>query len=501
LRDDVAYSRPLATAARLGDKATDLHRFPDKRVLLTGEEGVLSTSNGRECLLDCLRLLVRISGDVSVWLPAGCGGLLAAAKAESGRISFRLPVRFLDDVPDYAAYDAVLCVGATPRPELPWTVVNSNGWLVRVSSGTSPLSPETGQYNPIAALAAACLGVTDVFKRLLGVIVVRGPLFDGLSFSLLTYQAGKTDPGPPLPEKLPLDLLIVGVGAIGNGVVHLLNMLPVKGRAWVLDRQTFQPENLGTCLLIGPEDLEKQKAHFAETFLSPRLQVRGFSEDLSSFRKRLGTEVPHPALVLNGLDNIDARHEVQGMWPDLIIDGAIGDFGCQVSRHSWVEDTACLMCLFPRETGEPAEQVASRVTGLRPERAAQMLELVTEEDVVAAPEDKRDWLKARVGKQICSVVPEGLAQSISMERQREGFEPSVPFVACLSACMMVTELVREVAGWGSPLEPRFQFDVLQGPTNGQHFPQARQRNCECVTRQANIDKVRKQRHEGRVAVS
>jgi molybdopterin/thiamine biosynthesis adenylyltransferase len=497
MRDDIAYSRPLATGAMLGDKATDLHRFPDKRVLLIGEEVVLSTSNGRECLLDSLRLLVRISGDVSVWLPAGCEGLLAAAKAEAGRISFRIPVKFLDDVPDYTEYDAILCVGTTARPELPWTVVNSNGWLVRVSSGTSPLPPETGQYNPIAALAAVCLGVTDVFKRLLRVVEVRGPLFDGLSFSLLTYKTGKSDPGPPLPEILHLDLLIVGVGAIGNGVIHLLSVLQTTGRAWVIDRQTFQPENLGTCLLIGPEDLAIQKAHFAETVLSPRLQVRGFSEDLSAFRKRLGTEVPHPALVLNGLDNIDARHEVQAMWPDLIIDGAIGAFGCQVSRHPWGEDTACLKCLFPRETGEPAEQVASRVTGLRPERAAQLLESVTEEDVITAPEDKRDWLKARVGKQICSVVPEGMAQSISTERQREGYEPSVPFVACLSACMMVTELVREVAGWGSPLEPRFQFDVLLGPANGQHFPQARKQNCECVTRQANIDKVRMQRHEGR----
>lgn len=493
MEDNVAYSRPLATAASLGEKATDLHRFPNKSVLLTGEDAVLSTRNGRECLLDCLRLLVRISGDVSVWLPEGCVGLIAVAKAESARISFGTPIKFLDNIPDYAFYNAVLCVGTTPHPELPWTVVNSNGWLAHVSSGTTPLPPETGQYNPIAALAAACLGVTDVFKRLLGVVEVRGPLFDGLSFSLSTYQTGKSDPGPPLPEILPLDLLIVGVGAIGNGVIHLLSVLPTTGRVWVLDRQTFQPENLGTCLLIGPRDLERKKAHFAETVLSQRLQVLGLSEDLSAFRKRLGTEVSHPTLVLNGLDNIDARHEVQGMWPDLIIDGAIGTFGCQVSRHPWGEDTACLMCLFPRETGESAEQVASRVIGLRPERAAQLLEPVTEEDVIAAPRDKRDWLQARIGKKICSVIPEGLAQSISTERQREGFEPSVPFVACLSACMMVTELVREVAGWGSLLKSRFQFDVLIGPTNGQHFPQTRQRNCECVTRQANIDKVRMRR--------
>lgn len=34
---------------------------------------------------------------------------------------------------------------------------------------------------------------------------------------------------------------------------------------------------------------------------------------------------------------------LQALWPDLVIDGAIRDFGCQVSRHPWDDDTACLI--------------------------------------------------------------------------------------------------------------------------------------------------------------
>jgi hypothetical protein len=61
-----------------------------------------------------------------------------------------------------------------------------------------------------------------------------------------------------------------------------------------------------------------------------------------------------PTVVLNGLDNISARHQVhRALWPDIVIDGAIGDFTCQVSRHPWPDNVACLMCLLREPPGPP----------------------------------------------------------------------------------------------------------------------------------------------------
>jgi molybdopterin/thiamine biosynthesis adenylyltransferase len=414
--------------------------------------------------------------------------------AEAGRITFHTPVAFIDDIPDFRNYDAVLSVGFAANIDLPWTVVNSNGWLARVSSGTTNLPSDMGQYNPVAALAAACLGVAEVFKRLLRVRESRGHLIDGLSFSLHTFQAGVSDFGPPLPGNLPLDLLLVGAGAIGNGVVHLLSLLQVSGRIWIVDRQTFQEENLGTCLLIGPSDIGRAKAMVALKALERRLAGKGFVEDIVEFGNRLGKEVPYPKVVLTGLDNIDARHAIQDLWPDLIIDGAIGDFSCQVSRHPWGEDTACLKCLFRHLPGKSTEHVVSKATGLTENRAEQMHEFVSKEDVTKAPADKKNWLQARIGKQICSVVQEGIAQQISNEEQKEGFEPSVPFVACLSSCMIVAELVKSIYGWPSSLESRFQFDVLHGPALGQELPQRRRQDCVCTTRNRNIETIRLRRN-------
>lgn len=483
----------MATAERLGDLAEDRHRFVEKRVLVTGEPAVLATANGRECLLASLRLLIRICPHVTVALPNDCSALLDEVRATITPLAFGAPVTYTLGFADPTLFDATLCVGTKARPDLPWTAINSNGWLARVSSGPTSLPTDCGQVNPIGALAAASLGVAEVFKRLVRLKPSRGTLLDGLSFSLYSYRTGEVDPGPSLPVGLTLDLLLVGAGAIGNGIAYLLAQLPASGAVWVVDKQTFGDENLGTCILIGPANVGKSKTLAAETVLRPRYDVQGFSEDLTTFQQRLGKGMPYPRLIVGGVDNIEARHEIQKLWPDIAIDGAIGDFMCQVSRHPWGEDTACLICLFRQPPSEAAERVASQATGLSAARTQNAEDAVTEDDVDAAPPGKQAWLRERIGHQICSVVQEGVAQQLSDERQRQGFEPSIAFAACLSASMAVGEVVKVAAGWLSPLEPRFQFDVLRGPAGGVQLGQVRRPDCLCVTRHRNIETLRQRR--------
>jgi molybdopterin/thiamine biosynthesis adenylyltransferase len=256
----------------------------------------------------------------------------------------------------------------------------------------------------------------------------------------------------------------------------------------------FQPENLGTCLLVGPSQLGAPKATLAELLPKERLQARGYHETLEEFARRLGGEIVYPKAVLGALDNIDARHGLQDFWPDLLIDGAIGPLLCQVSRHPADGDVACVRCLFRHPpAGERSEFAASRASGLSVGRAADPESAVNEDDVRAAPPAKREWLASQIGKPVCAVVSEAMARELSSAQQREHFEPSVPFVACLSASMVVAELVKANAGFGTTLEPRFQFDVLRGPAKGQHLPQGRRLDCLCTTRAANITTWRRQR--------
>lgn len=493
---DIRYSRPLATAARLIGHASDTSRFLDKQVLLTGEGATLATPNGRACFLVSLRLVVRICRHITISLPRECTVLSEECRALAGHMAYDQEIRFSEVAPDPAAFNAVLSVGKTARPEFPWTVINSHGWLARVSSGDRNLPADCSQSNPISALTAASLGVTDVFKRLIQLRETRGRFFDGLSFSSYTYEIGGIDPGPVLPAELQGDALIVGAGAIGNGIAYLLSQLPLHGHVDIVDPQVFQPENLGTCILIGPSDVgdDIAKAEMLAAFLrANHISATGHWSEFATFAKQFGQTLPYPRIILNGLDNVEARHQVQDVWPDLVIDGAIGDFGCQVSIHPWGPDIACLRCLFQPESTEPAEFVASRATGLSTACVQHAEDLLTENNVAAASPDKQVWLRKRIGRKICSIVQEAVAQELSIKEQRAGFRPSVPFVATLSASMVVGEFVKQGMRITSPLEPRYQLDVLRGPEQGLHIPQERRRDCLCVTRSHNIALVRGRR--------
>jgi molybdopterin/thiamine biosynthesis adenylyltransferase len=485
---ELAYSRPQKTAERLGAFADDRHRFLAKKILLTGEDELLRLQNGRSCLLDSVALAVRICPNVSVLLAEELTDLKREAEALAGHVAFGKKVEFLEELNDFKQFDAVLSVGAKAHPDLPWTTINSNGFVARVTSGPSDICSECQTANPIGALAAASLGVGEVFKRLICLKIERGEMLNGFSFSLESYSVGTPDSGLKIPTTLPHDLLVVGGGAIGNGIVHLISQLPFTGEIVVVDREPYGFENLGTCLLVGPDDVGKSKADcLAVALQKAGIQARGFFGSFDHYARDLHR---YPAIVVNGLDNIDVRHQVQRtLWPDVVIDGAIGDFTCQVSRHPWSEDVACLVCLFQAAAGRRAEEIQSDATGLPADRLNDPDSLVTQADVEAAPSEKQEVLRSHLGHPICSVVEHAIAQQVSERQLESAFEPSVPFVACFTACMVMTEVLIHLSGEKSKLAPRFQFDFLLGPAFGLELPQSRRQQCIC-SRRKNIDRVR-----------
>jgi hypothetical protein len=162
-----------------------------------------------------------------------------------------------------------------------------------------------------AALAAASLGVSEVFKRLLSLGGDQGVPFEGVSFNLFSYQPGDEDPGPAVDRPMDLDILVVGAGAIGSGLVGALSGLEITGRVRITDRVVYASEYLGTCQLVGPAGLGRAKPEVAaEALRSAGIADQGRRETISDCRQRVSRG--RPAVILNGMDNIDARHEIQG---------------------------------------------------------------------------------------------------------------------------------------------------------------------------------------------
>ncbi len=505
LNVEKATSRPLGVASKLVKRAIDEAAVYSKMVVLTGEKEVLLTANGRWCFLDALALLSRVVGTLTVLLPGDTGQLEIEVDDFCARAWSRGSIRVMRDGNPFLleSSNAILSVGARAKPSLPWTVINSNGWVARVSSGTSSLPGDISQPNPMGALMAASLGVTEVFKRIFGVLHDTAPLLGKTEFSLFEQTTAPTCLGPPLPQEIAIpDTLFVGAGAIGNGIALLFSQLPLRGRVHIVDKQDYADENLGTCVLLELEGwISHPKAKRLATWLAENSNLTVTGEKALIESAKSSPEVSDLAidLVLNGLDDVEARREVQDLWPAIIVDGGINEIGAAVIQHRLDQkQRACLKCWFePQRVDERLLQ--SRLTGLSNTSLTDTGRLLTEEDIAQAAEEKRDWLRKRKseGRTLCSIISEAvLAAKLGVEVQ-DGFRPSVPFVATAAAAMVVAEAVKAVVFPDAPVVSMFQIaSLFLGPeASALKLNRPPSASCQCVAHRKLIDQLRAKRKE------
>ena len=495
---DLASSRPLGVAWSLGGTLLDEATIYSRPVILTGERHTLETDNGRWCMLNSLRLLSRIVGPLTVLLPAGLGAFetdlrqLASSVWKKGTVTVAtegMPIAM-----EFAV--AILNVGARVDPRLPWTTINSNGWVARVSSGPNSLPSDTGQLNPLAAMMAASFGVTEVFKRVYGIPHELAPLLDATQFSLFELSTSPTGLGPLLPAKISLpDTVMVGAGAIGNGIALLLSQLAARGRIHIIDKQAYGRENLGTCTVLDDESwLGTPKAESLASWLNrpDYLLCTGEQALVADARSGDFVRAMSVELVLNGLDDVGARHDAQLLWPSVLVDGGINAVGAAVRTHRLDRPHgACMRCSFrlPRIN---ERELQARATGLSMQSLGSDLNRpLTEQDVSEADESKRAWLGERMaqGKTVCAIISEAQSRSLGLELE-QGFSPSVPFVATVSAALVVAQALKSFLYPDAEFTQRFQMEsVFIGPEASIGVLTRADPLCECVAHRAIIERV------------
>ena len=83
--------------------------------------------------------------------------------------------------------------------------------------------------------------------------------------------------------------------------------------------------------------------------------------------------LPWPRLALGALDSIEARHDLQRLYADLVLDGSTGGpAGTTLALHEALPFGPCLRCYYPHRnpTGPTVEQRLHRATGLPMQRIA-----------------------------------------------------------------------------------------------------------------------------------
>jgi molybdopterin/thiamine biosynthesis adenylyltransferase len=476
---DTAFSRPIAAAEHLAEHAKDAHNFIHKRLLICGEPEVLASENGRVSCIVALLLAVRTVQSVDLYLPTE-SPFIGRLRSLAETVALHDPAQFLSSPPRLSDYDAVLNVGFHADSVIGVTAIVSSGWIAHVSSirpivALVPLIP-----NAVGAVVATCLGFSDVFKRLVGVRPDRASYFDQLSFSTYSNSLTQINDGPDLPVEIALSrTLIAGCGAIGNGTALTTALLPTAGTISTLDNQDYRRENYGTSALLAPTGFGMRKAVClgkAIERLNPRLTVTPIPRPIE--RYKVDDEKNRPQLILAGFDKISARHALDDIGAEIIIDGGIDEFGVQLSSWRRGGGAGCLKCQFVEDPTELPWEIASRLTGLSVVRAMNQDDIVKMSDVDIAPEAMKPFLRERLGRTICSVVSERTMQELAPGTE-PGFAPSVPWVATLCGALVVAQGVR-----ASILEPgycpsRVSFDALTGPESIAEWDERPRDRCRC----------------------
>jgi hypothetical protein len=361
------------------------------------------------------------------------------------------------------------------------------GYGAHITNSAEAVIQPTRPANAIGAIYTAALGAAEVFKIAAQVVPDRLTMHDHLQFCPLTLTED-LHLAPDLPESFVLDLMLVGIGAIGTGIVLLLSELPAEGRLIAVDPQEFADENVATYSIGDMAEVGALKVDIARDRLT-RFDVTPIKSEIGDLISAIDEgEVRCPATVLTALDSPEARRDAQRLWPDHLIDGQTGDTTLGICDHRHSIDP-CLICLFSEDRTRPsgAEWVADSL-GLPADLLADGDAILTLEHLDGLSEEQQERLRPHLGKPVC-----GLARATGLTDLDAGtFMPSIPFVSLQAACLAVSRMV--AANLGYPSQYNFvQQDGLVGPQAATLLQMKPRADCVCQARSATIETVRTRR--------
>lgn len=232
-------------------------------------------------------------------------------------------------------------------------VVTAHGWNVSVDGFDLP-DTATAEIGTVPAwLAAACVGVGEVFRTVFADNLSdrgrRGPQPGG--FNLVTTEP--TTAGLPAPTTYDLgEIGVVGVGAVGQASLLTLASSDVVATVHLVDPEPVELSNLQRYVLTTDDDVGKIKVHLmtealSDSRLSPVPHVAAWGGDGTA------SLAAHPLLV--ALDTAADRIAVAASVPARAYNAWTQPADLGWSRHEAFGDSPCLACLYYPDRPRPSE--------------------------------------------------------------------------------------------------------------------------------------------------
>lgn len=450
------FHRSAVAAAQIlsgFDEEAIKHRLENTTVGLV-QGGDAQTFEGESCADLAVRILARLYPQLRIDGPSA-DSLVKLAKQVNPNIELiEGPVDFN------------LCIGAADGGEGINIYLGSSAW----DAHYSPTEPQPIGNSQIAfgAGAAACLGAAAIFRA---VFLDSLDLQADLTFSTLDLEPEATnDPLDFDALEIPVGTVLVGVGAIGHGVLWALSHASFHGELELVDPEKLDLGNLQRYVLGQSSDVDYPKVDLGAKAL-PGIAAKGHQMPWGQFVERSGYSWDR---VLVALDSASDRRAVQSALPRWIANAWTqpGDFG--VSVHPW-QQGACLNCLYLPKGEIPSEDEQVALAFGLPERRQDIRRLLVGNEptpaqllieAASALQIDPEPLMAFEGRPLRDIYVEGLCGGAAVPLDRIGAPAAdihVPLAhqSAMAGILLAARLSRNLLGRATSEAEATRIDLMR----------------------------------------
>jgi Prokaryotic E2 family C/ThiF family len=389
---------------------------------------------------------------------------------------------------------AVLVVGKTAYEEhIPAYYIGSNQWLTQFSMHHALGSSDSA--NPMGAGAAACFGAANLFRQVFREQLPFGGPDEDFTLSLLDGSRDGSGNALAIEQVHLGETLVVGLGAIGNGLAWTLSRWPVlQGTLVLIDPETISLSNLQRYVLADQSHRDQSKAdHLAGFFRNSGLHILQVPLSWDKYmEERHNWKID---TVLTGLDNAEDRIMVQGTLPKKIFNAWTQPANLGVSRHQNFLSDPCLCCLYyPESIRKSRSQEIADHLGLGGQEITIRTYLANHipvdagllQQISAATNLPITELQPFLGKSLeifyAEVVCGGTLLKYTGEVGQPDRQLTVPcaFESALAGILLAAELIKDKAEYPTSGQESFRFNLLRPLAPYLHSPEIKRTSCICT---------------------
>ena len=219
--------------------------------------------------------------------------------------------------------------------------IGSDQWLAKFSLIKPQLSGHSN--NRFGAGAAACFAAANLFRHVFS-DQLPGKIDQDFIYSVFNGSIQDEAIQGPVIKTISLeDTVLIGLGAIGNGVAWALTELPISGSLHAVDGERIDLSNLQRYVLAVQNDINQQKSTVIKRYLNQN-DVNTYPLNFDEYLLKRGNHYIFRCVVC--VDTAEDRRMVQGSLPKKLINAWTQQEQCGVSRHFDFINEPCLACLY-----------------------------------------------------------------------------------------------------------------------------------------------------------